>query len=45
MYCFLDNIKRFGYKIGIQFNKSILVVEQNNHATKIENACIVYVFK
>ena len=31
---FLPNTKFFGYKIGIQFNSSPLVVEQNNYATK-----------
>ena len=39
---FLHNVRLFGYKIGIQFNKSVLVVEQNNYATKIVNAYIVY---
>ena len=27
---FLHNIKSFRYKIGIQFNKGVLVAEQNN---------------
>ena len=39
---FLSNIKRFGYQIGIQFNSTLLVVEQNNYTTKIVNAYIVY---
>ena len=39
---FLHNGRLSGYKIGIQFNKSVLVVEQNNYATKIVNAYIVY---
>ena len=37
---FLHNIKRFGYKIGIEFNKSVSIFEQNNCLTKI--AYIVY---
>ena len=46
-FFFLHNIKSFGHKIGIKFNKrvlvveqnykSILVVEQNNCATKVVN--------
>ena len=32
---FLPNIKCFRYKIGKQFNKTPLIVEQNNHTTKI----------
>ena len=39
---FLHNTKLSVYKIGIQFNKSVLVVEQNNYVTKIANAYIVY---
>ena len=31
-----------GYKIEIKFNKSVLIVEQNNYTTKIINASIVY---
>ena len=38
----LCNIKDFGHKIGIQFNNSVLIVEQSNYATKIVNAYIVY---
>ena len=46
-FFFLHNIKSFGHKIGIKFNKrvlvveqnykSILVVEQDNCATKVVN--------
>ena len=32
-----------GYKIEIQFNKNVLVVEKSNYANKIENAYIFYV--
>ena len=39
---FLHNIKHSGYKVGVQFNNSVLVLEQNNYVTKILNACIVY---
>ena len=39
---FLPNIKYFYYKIGMQFSNTPLVVEQNNYATKIVNAYIVY---
>ena len=38
----MQNIERFGYKIGIQFNKSVLVTEQNNYGTKIVYAYIAY---
>ena len=38
---FLPNRKYFGYKMGIRFNNIPLVLEQNNYATKIVNACIV----
>ena len=34
--------KWFGYKIEIQFNKTALVVEQNNYEANIVNAYIVY---
>ena len=34
--------KWFGYKIGILFNKTALVVEQNNYEANIVNAYIVY---
>ena len=30
------------YRIGIKFNKDLLVVEQNNYTTKIVNICIVH---
>ena len=40
---FLHNIKLSGYIIETQFNKSVLVVEQNNYTTKIVSAYIVYV--
>ena len=39
---FLHNIKPSEYRVGIQFNNSILVVEQKNYWTKIVNAYIVY---
>ena len=39
---FLLNIKYFRYKIGIQFNNTLLVIEEKNHVTKIVNAYIVY---
>ena len=38
----LPNIKYFVPKIAIQFNNTPLVVEQNNYATKIASAYIVY---
>ena len=34
---FLSNIKRFGYKIGIQFNNIALAVERNNHLGEVVN--------
>ena len=34
---FLLKIKRFEYKIGIQFNKITLVIDKNNYAAKIVN--------
>ena len=34
--------KYFEYKIGLQFNNTPLVVEQNNYARKIVNVYIVY---
>ena len=39
---FLPKIKYFGNKIGIEFNNTLLFVEQNNYTTKIVNAYIVY---
>ena len=38
---FFHNIKLDGYKIGIHFNKSILVVDQNICATKIVSTSTV----
>ena len=40
---FVHSINYFGCKIGIKFDGDPLVVEQNNYATKIVNAYIVYV--
>ena len=34
--------KLYEYKIGTEFNKNILFVEQNNFVTKIANAYIVF---
>ena len=39
---FLPSIKLSGYRITLQFDNSILVVEQINYATKTVNAYIVY---
>ena len=39
---FLSNIKLFQCKIEIQFNNTPLIREENNYATKIVNAYIVY---
>ena len=39
---FLHNIKPSKYRTGIQFNNSVLVVEQNIYATRIVNAYIAY---
>ena len=39
---FLPNVKYFKNKIGIQFNSTSLVIEQNNYATKIVNVYIIY---
>ena len=36
------NAKRFGYKIGIQFNKTPLFTDKKNYVTKILNAYIAY---
>ena len=38
---FLPNIKYFGYKIGMQFNNTRLVVEENCYTTKTVNAFFV----
>ena len=35
-------MKYFRNKIGIKFNETSLVMEQNNYATKIVNVYIVY---
>ena len=35
---FMSNVKRFGYKIRIQFNITPLVVDQKKFVTKIVNA-------
>ena len=39
---FLHCRKLSGYRIGIKFDNSVLVVEENNYASKIVNAYIVY---
>ena len=39
---FLHNTKLSAYRIRTQFNKSVLVLEQNNYPTKIVSAYIVY---
>ena len=39
---FLPYTRYFGHKIGIQFNNTPLVVEQNNYTTTIVNIFIVY---
>ena len=39
---FLPNIKRFGYKIRMQFNKTALVVQDNNYSHKIVDVYIAY---
>ena len=39
---FLHDLKLSGYRIQIQFNKNIIVVEENNYPTKFVNAYIVY---
>ena len=38
----LPTIRQFGYKIGLPFNSSALVVEQNNYTTKVINSYIAY---
>ena len=35
---FLPNLKQFGYKIGMRFSNTNLVIDKNNHPTKILNA-------
>ena len=39
---FLPDIKYVRYKIGMELNNTLLVVEQCNYATKIVNTYIVY---
>ena len=39
---FLPNIKYFNKEIGMQFNNTSLVIEQNNYTSKIINVFIVY---
>ena len=39
---FLTNVKYFRNEIGIQFNSTLLVNEQNNCTTKIVNIFVVY---
>ena len=39
---FLHNTKFSVYKIRVQFNNNVLVIEQNNFAAKIVNTYIVY---
>ena len=37
----LHNIKRFEYRIGMQFDNSFLVAEENDYVNKIVNVYIV----
>ena len=39
---FLHNIKLSGYRMGTKFDKDLLAVAENNYATIIVNAYIVY---
>ena len=39
---FFPNIKYLGNKIGIQFNNTPLVIEQNNYASRTVNVCTEY---
>ena len=39
---FLHSPKLFGYRIGINFDKDLLPIEQSNYFTKILNIYIVY---
>ena len=39
---FFHNIKLSRYRIGIQLDNSVLVVEQNNNTTKIVSAYVAY---
>ena len=41
MVFLLPNVKNFEYKIGIQFNNTLLVIEQNNYASRIVSFYIV----
>ena len=38
----MHNIKRSGHKVRIKFDKDALAVQQNNYATNIVNAYILY---
>ena len=38
----MPNIKHFGYKIGIQFNNTPVVLDQSNYTTETVNGYIVY---
>ena len=35
-------LKWFGYKIGIQINKTLLVIDKINYATQLVNICIAH---
>ena len=37
----LPEVKRFGYKIELQFDNTPLVIDKNNYVTKILNVYIV----
>ena len=39
---FLLGIKLCGYKLGIEFNKHVLAVEQFTYSSKVVNVYIVY---
>ena len=39
---FLPNVKQFGYTIGIQFNKTPLVIDKNNYTSKLGKVYIFY---
>ena len=41
-HALLHSIKLSGYKMGIEFDKDLLSVEQNDYLTKIVNVYIVY---
>ena len=38
----MRSIKLSGYRMRIKFDNSVLAIEQNNYATKIVNAYVVY---